>query len=111
MTFVLNTKGEPVPEPNIDVWAAWMVLSDQIGRRTVAQTSIRTFGGEVVTVHTVFLGMDHGFHRPQPLLWETVTFGPGQIICRRCSGSREQAEAMHSEIVNVVSKRHESKTQ
>lgn len=63
------------------------------------------------TVSTVFLGLDHSFHKGgPPVLWETMVFRKGEGGKRvggeqdRCSGSREQALAMHQRMVERVKK-------
>lgn len=54
-------------------------------------------------ISTVFLGLDHSFGSSSPVLWETMVFG-GELDQEqdRCSGSREQAEAMHARMVEKV---------
>jgi hypothetical protein len=51
----------------------------------------------------VFLGLDHNWGKGPPILWETMCFG-GEMDdeMARCSGSREQAEAMHERMVSKV---------
>ncbi len=54
-------------------------------------------------VSTVFLGLDHNFGDGPPILWETLVFGgPMNGQQTRCAGSREQAEAMHEKMVQLV---------
>lgn len=60
--YVLNDRGEPVPEPNIFAFAKWY---DKFDSR-VALDDI----GEV-RVSTVFLGIDHQHGNGPPILWET----------------------------------------
>ena len=48
-------------------WALWF---ERPARRRVAET----FYGDV-RVSTVFLGLDHSFGGPVPVLWETMVFG------------------------------------
>lgn len=93
--YILNADGKPVPEPDLVAWARWYEAAD----RHVAKDQI----GEV-RVSTVFLGIDHSFGRPGgPVLWETMVFG-GRLDQEqeRCSGSREQAEAMHARMMERV---------
>jgi hypothetical protein len=55
-------------------------------------------------VSTVFLGLDHSFSEDgPPILWETMVFG-GELDQEtdRCSGTREQAEAMHKKMCEQV---------
>jgi hypothetical protein len=60
--------------------------------------------GEVV-VSTVFLGLNHRWGEGSPILWETMVFG-GKLDMEqdRCSGSLEQAQAMHRDMVVAVKK-------
>lgn len=95
MHYILDEKGRPVPEPDLINWARWMEAHD----RHVAKYIF----GEVI-VSTVFLGSDHGSgFTGTPILWETMVFnGPLSHEQDRCSGNREQAEAMHAAMVKRV---------
>lgn len=54
-------------------------------------------------VSTVFLAVDYGLS-DEPLLWETKIFGgPFDEWTDRCSGSWQDAEAMHARMVAKVS--------
>lgn len=65
--YILNAKGEPVPEDDIVAWAKWF----EKAKRQIARTTIRE-----AFVSTVFLGIDHQFLPDgPPLLWETMIFG------------------------------------
>ncbi len=103
--YILNDQGEPVPCPDLMTWGMWM------------ETVNRHVGDEVIDgirISTVFLGLDHRYNNGPPILWETMTFGadrkhwsskskePIDQECDRCSGNREQAEAMHAEVVARV---------
>ena len=92
--YTLNAAGEPIPEPNLLVWAKWFGHSE----RKVAFDTI-----DDVQISTVFLGSDHNFGFGPPILWETMVFG-GKLDQEqdRCSGSREQAEAMHDKMISRV---------
>ena len=91
--YILNKAGEPVREPSLKRWASWM----EDAGRCVESTQI----GQC-RVSTVFLGLDYGLEGP-PILWETMVWGgPLRGAQDRCSGSREQAEAMHSAMVREV---------
>lgn len=95
MKYTLNTQGEPVPEPNLLTWADWFESAER-------QVAVSLIG--VSRVSTVFLGLDHNFDPAgPPILWETVIFG-GSLDNEqdRCSGSREQALAMHARMVERV---------
>lgn len=100
--YVMNKHGEPVPEPDFLKWAMWFDRNRE--KRRVAWTEIRA-----ASVSTVFLGLNHGFQGP-PVLWETMVFGgvldEEQV---RCSGGREQAEAMHAEMLRAVLAAEETK--
>ena len=61
--------GEPIFEPDLMRWARWNIEGG-IDRRRVALTE---FGA--VRVSTVFLGSDHSFGGPIPILFETMVFG------------------------------------
>lgn len=95
MNYVLDQKGNPVAEPDLLTWVRWFKNAD------------RHAGNEVIgdsQISTVFLGIDHNFGRcSNPVLWETMVFG-GTLDQEqdRCSGSREQAEAMHARMVEKV---------
>lgn len=67
MTTKYILKGKlPVPEPDLLRWAEWFEAAD----RTVGLSTL-TYG---FWVSTVFLGIDHGFGRAEPLLFETMVF-------------------------------------
>lgn len=92
--YILDDAGEPKPEPDLLAWAAWFGT----GQRIVAQDYV----GETL-VSTVFLGLDHRFGAGPPILWETMTHdGKNWDQLDRCSGSREQAMAMHMAMVEKV---------
>lgn len=93
--YILDDNGQPVAEPDLMRWGKWF----QTGNRVVAKEQI----GEAL-VSTVFLGLDHNYEDSgPPVLWETLVFGnPLEGEMDRCSGSREQAEAMHARMVERV---------
>ncbi len=92
--WILDEKGRP-KQVDLLTWARWFGTRARVLRQeTIAQN----------WVSTVFMGIDHSFteHGP-PVLWETMTFGAkldNELI--RCAGSKEQAEAMHEEMVKRV---------
>jgi hypothetical protein len=88
-TYVLNDAGEPVPEPSVATWAAWM----QTGNRQVASDSVGA-----VRVSTVFLGVDHAFDGGPPVLWETMCFDGTKDRQRRYT-SKQEAIRGHVETV------------
>lgn len=100
--YILNEAGEPVPAPLLQ-WSKWLVTDLSFKLRRVCRERIGS-----VQVSTVFLGLDHN-HSPNgpPILWETMIFADAQNhklhgMIRRCTGGREQAEAMHVEVANEV---------
>lgn len=101
--YILNADGQPVPEPDLMKWAFWF----ESAQRHVANDVI-----DGVRVSTVFLGLDHSWNLGPPVLWETMVFGEGQLdhMMTRCAGSREQAKAMHAEMVERVKACKEKKT-
>jgi hypothetical protein len=97
--YMLNAAGEPIPASDALEWG----LSFKSAARHVADERIGPY-----RISTVFLGIDHNFMREgPPVLWETMVFGVGyrDIALLRCSGAREQAEAMHQRMVKHV-RRH-----
>jgi hypothetical protein len=112
--YILDDSGNPKPEPDLFKWGKWFEKRDRI----VKQEQV----GDV-WVSTVFLGLDHDFTgKGPPILWETMTFrgdrskkktieimGRKLVTtdgnweeCERCAGNREQAEAMHKDMVERV---------
>jgi hypothetical protein len=92
--YILNEKGQPRPEPDLLTWAHWM----ESNSLRVASDAINE-----VRVSTVFLGLDYSWNLGPPILWETMVFGGEMNQAQtRCAGSREQAEAMHAEMVEKV---------
>ncbi len=94
--YILDDKGNPVIERDLVTWARWM---ENFQNRRVADERI----GDS-RISTVFLSLDHNWSGVgPPVLWETMVFG-GKLNEEqdRCSGSREQAEAMHARMVEKV---------
>src|SRR5262245_42750654 len=91
--YVLDNEGNAVPETDPLAWAKWFETAD----RTVARTVI----GDVL-VSTVFLGMDHGFRSPDPVLWETMIFGGEHGGEQWRYTSREAALAGHEAAVRFA---------
>jgi hypothetical protein len=95
--YILDDNNNVIPEPDTLKWGMWFEKSRK--QRIVAQ---ETIGDSYVS--TVFLGLDHNWEPSgSPVLWETLVFGgPMDEEMDRCSGSREQAEAMHARMIQRV---------
>jgi hypothetical protein len=92
--WILDDKGRP-KLVDLFTWARWFGTAERIVcQETIGQN----------TVSTIFLGIDHSFmEEGPPILWETMTFGAKlNNEQMRCAGSKEQAEAMHEEMVRLV---------
>jgi hypothetical protein len=100
--YILNADGKPVPEPDLMKWARWFETANRRVNRTDPAKDLDELGPACVS--TVFLGIDHNLDgQGPPVLWETKVFGgPLNQEADRCSGSREQAEAMHARMVERV---------
>jgi len=88
--YILDEAGNVVEEPDLMKWAKWFETADR---------HVRNEEIEDVRISTVFLGLNHAWREGPPILWETMVFGGKlDLEYERCSGSREQAEAMHFEM-------------
>jgi hypothetical protein len=93
--YILDKSGNPTPCEDIIAWAKWFE-QDPESRRIVARDTFRAADGTDVIVSTVFLGLDHGYHGGQPVLWETMIFGgAGLDEWQERSTSHEGALANH----------------
>jgi hypothetical protein len=100
--YILDGRRRPVLCRDLREWGRWMEEN-----RIRWLTEVRGF-----TISTIFLGLDHRFGPGPPVLWETMVFLSDGTACasdgtacaylRRCSGSWEQAEAQHAEVVRLV---------
>lgn len=98
--YILNDKGEPVPEPDLRKWAEWFEASCRPFKRRVKREKVGPY-----EVSTVFLGLNHNWGKGPPILWETMVFKSGKshdLDMDRCAGTREQAEAMHEKMAKKV---------
>lgn len=98
--YILDAAGRPMPEPDLLKWARW--FEEHGNERIVARTTV----GEC-WVSTIFLALNHRWDEGPPILWETMVFRGRErddVDCDRCSGSREQAEAMHAQMVAWLEK-------
>jgi len=102
--YILDENGKPTIEHDMMKWAKWVQESES---RRVGLEKI----GDV-KVSTVFLGIDHNFSKDgPPVLWETMVFGGDKDQeMERCSGGREQAEAMHLKMVETIKDYEHTKT-
>ena len=93
--YILDENKNPVLEPDMVKWGAWYAA---ISKRRVAFDKING-----VEVSTVFLGLDHNYGSGPPVLWETMVFG-GELDQKqdRCSGTWQNAEAMHALMLDRV---------
>ena len=93
--YILDETGKPKSEPDAMKWARWY----ENANRRVAETWVGTF-----CVSTVFLGLNYSWTGGPPILWESMVFDEKnkEVDCDRCSGSREQAEAMHALMVRKI---------
>lgn len=97
--YILDENGNPVRCDELYTWGRW------IENHSARRVSLERFGiVRKSEVSTVFLGLDHRFgDEGPPILWETMVFGgPLDQERDRCSGSREQALAMHAQMVKKV---------
>jgi len=92
--WILDDQARPV-QVDLLTWAKWFGTHKRVVcQETIAQNR----------VSTIFLGIDHSFLEiGPPILWETMTFGAKlDGDQERCAGSKEQAEAMHEQMVKRV---------
>lgn len=106
--YILDKNGEPKlayqPSGTFDKkeMARLLKWAQQFGLTSKDRIVKQDHFGKVM-VSTVFLGLDHNWGKGPPILWETMVFG-GKLDQhqQRCAGGREQAEAMHEEVVELV---------
>ena len=103
MLYTLDEEGNPVHTGNVIAWSAWMASHDRrLARDTVG----------AVEVSTVFLGLDHGWGRGDPVLWETMQFGGGRDDRRMDRyTSRAAALAGHAAWVERLKEKIEGPTE
>jgi hypothetical protein len=87
-------EGHKAVPADLMTWALWLGVNNDT--RVVAKDQV----GET-KVSTVFLGLDHSYGSGPPLLFETMTFGPGEEECERCT-TWEEAEAQHAAMVKKI---------
>jgi hypothetical protein len=90
-------EGRETRPVSLEEWAKWF----ETGNRRVGQDTV---GDKLVS--TVFLGLDHSFGEPRPILFETMVFPHGswsEEYCARYSTYNE-AEAGHKAVVEALQK-------
>jgi len=96
--YVLDARGDPVPEPDALEWERWRKQAD----RSVLRTVVPAGPGVEVEVSTVFAGLDHASDGGPPLLYETMIFGgPHHGLCWY-HPDLESARAGHRDAVAMV---------
>lgn len=95
MYYTLNEQGVPVIEPDLTKFMWWF-------KETDLHVCDETIGN--ARISTVFLCIDHSYSDGvEPVLWKTMVFGGNMDKEQdRCSGSREQALAMHTRMVEKI---------
>jgi len=99
--FVLDANGAPVVENDREKWLRWFDTADRSVARSVIGSS---------QISTLFTGFGQCSQCPLDQtctqcqrIWETAILGgPWHGFKQECAGNREQAEAMHQEIVERV---------
>jgi hypothetical protein len=93
--YILDSSGNvPIECDDVIQWGLMFSNQDRKVDATIIGDS---------TVSTVFLGLDHGWGKDKPILWETLVFdGPHDGCMDRCSGTREDAQQMHNKMVEKV---------
>ena len=92
MYFVLNDRGEPILEPNVDAWFAWFERADRGVARTVVTPD--------VMVLTTFNGVDELAESDPPRLFESRVFGgplDGEVVQY---GTRAESLEGHTRLVD-----------
>jgi hypothetical protein len=94
--YILNGH-EPVEEPDLMKWGAWMQKADRQVRDTFRDS---------VRVSTVFLGIDHNFWDwdGPPLLFETMVFINGSGDEMERYSTWDEALRGHENMVNKIFK-------
>lgn len=98
--FILNAAGEPEPCADLLTWAKWMKEAD----RHVAKTTLP----DGRRVSTVFLGLDHGWGKGPPILFETMVFKEETWegdVCKRYA-TKHDALVGHQRLVAELDRRH-----
>jgi hypothetical protein len=92
--YILDENHHPVPTNDHLVWGRFF---QNLANRTVAKTEIGS-----IEISTVFIGIDHSFSSPVPILFETMIFGGDLDNHTRRYATWEEAEAGHEEAIAKV---------
>ena len=87
--FVLDEHGEPVPEPDLEVWTRWFERAD----RSISRTNVTP----EISVLTTFRGVAESGETGEPALFETRIFGG--ILDGEEVRHRSRSEALDSHAV------------
>lgn len=98
--FILDEEHHVVAASGIKSWARWLSGDDK--KRRVDYTEL---ADGIVTVSTIFLGLDHNYYgKGPPILFETIVFGltmeSGEM--QRRYSSWDDAEVGHKMTVKKV---------
>ena len=89
--FILNERGEPLPEADIEAWTRWF----ETAHRGVARTLVTP----AVIVLTTFRGINETGEGGTPLLFETRVFGGVLDAEESLHPTRDEALAGHAALV------------
>jgi hypothetical protein len=87
---------KPVPCDDLYEWGNWMQNADR-------QVAVAEIGP--LRVSTVFLGLDHGWLSPEPILFETMIFGDGSDSYQTRCATWDEAVRMHALAVDIAETR------
>lgn len=80
-------------------WARWFEGANRTIVHTVGKMKACDVNAGEITVSTVFLGLDHSFGGPTPILFETMVFGGPRDGESERYATRDEAIAGHWRIV------------
>lgn len=103
LKYILDEEGNPKIEHDIMKWAEWFETSND---RIVGRTDVGN-----LTVSTVFLGVNHGFETPLPVLWETLVFGGETYDFEARYTSLEDAKEGHAQMVDELTQKEKNNGQ
>jgi hypothetical protein len=99
--YILDNNNRPVNKPVLEA-AKW--IEDNQIRSRVRYNELTDLNGNEVRVSTVFLGLDHAWKSPIPVLWETMIFGGEHDQYQERYTSYEDAVEGHQNAVNLINK-------